>query len=279
MSADELLGPVTVDVMAGRYLGPGHLAQTPGVIAGDQPPADKPGPHRPGTAAIPVTCCHNPRLYLTRPGSSGQKYRRISTAGPDDYSVVPVDAATRKRLDAYLGLYHEALPQVYGYVLRRVDSPLVAEDVTAETFLSAMATLTNGTVVEPSIPWLIGVARHKVADHWRHRAGDERRIEAATREADRAAGRPLDHWDVVLDAALAHSTLGRLSANHRSVLGLRYLDGLPVGEIAHLLGRTPGATEALLTRAKAAFRAAYPGEHAGNQLTDHPDDSSDGRHG
>ena len=41
------------------------------------------------------------------------------------------------------------------------------------------------------------------------------------------------------------------------MLTLRYLDGLPVREVAALLDRTPGATEALLTRAKAAFRALY----------------------
>ena len=38
---------------------------------------------------------------------------------------------------------------------------------------------------------------------------------------------------------------------------LRYLDVLPVPEVADLLGRSTTATEALLVRAKAAFRRAY----------------------
>jgi RNA polymerase sigma-70 factor (ECF subfamily) len=40
-------------------------------------------------------------------------------------------------------------------------------------------------------------------------------------------------------------------------LTLRYLDGLPVADVAELLGRTVGATEVLLVRAKAAFRRHY----------------------
>ena len=37
----------------------------------------------------------------------------------------------------------------------------------------------------------------------------------------------------------------------------RYLDGLSVPEVAEQLGRTVHATEALLVRARAAFRRAY----------------------
>jgi RNA polymerase sigma-70 factor (ECF subfamily) len=51
--------------------------------------------------------------------------------------------------------------------------------------------------------------------------------------------------------------LDQLGAHHRAALTLRYLDGLAVPEVADHLGRTVHATEALLVRARAAFRAAY----------------------
>jgi RNA polymerase sigma-70 factor (ECF subfamily) len=38
---------------------------------------------------------------------------------------------------------------------------------------------------------------------------------------------------------------------------LRYIDGLPVPEVASALDRTVHATEALLVRARIAFRSAY----------------------
>jgi RNA polymerase sigma-70 factor (ECF subfamily) len=73
--------------------------------------------------------------------------------------------------------------------------------------------------------------------------------------------RTANPWYVALDVRTAHDTLAKLSAIDRAALNLRYLDGLTVGEVADHLGRTPGAAEALLTRAKAAFRAAYPGDN------------------
>ena len=54
--------------------------------------------------------------------------------------------------------------------------------------------------------------------------------------------------------------LDRLGAHHRAALTLRYLDGLPVREVAQHLDRTLHATEALLVRARAAFRRIYEGE-------------------
>ena len=61
---------------------------------------------------------------------------------------------------------------------------------------------------------------------------------------------------------MAQEALASLGVHHRSALTLRYLDGLPVREVADLLGRTVGATEVLLVRAKAAFRARYETELA-----------------
>ncbi len=66
-----------------------------------------------------------------------------------------------------------------------------------------------------------------------------------------------DPWDVEIDAVVAHQVLDALGAHHRAALTLRYLDGLPVAQVAEHLGRTVHATEALLVRARAAFRSAY----------------------
>jgi RNA polymerase sigma-70 factor (ECF subfamily) len=100
------------------------------------------------------------------------------------------------------------------------------------------------------------VARHKLADHWR-RAERERR---GLRLLD---GEPLpadDPWEAAIDRIRAREALGRLGPHHRAALTLRYLDGLPVPEVASHLDRTVHATEALLVRARAAFRRVYEGE-------------------
>ena len=55
----------------------------------------------------------------------------------------------------------------------------------------------------------------------------------------------------------AQQVLASLGAHHRAALTLRYLDDLTVPQVAAALDRTLHATEALLVRARAAFRTAY----------------------
>ncbi len=158
---------------------------------------------------------------------------------------------------AFLQLYDDALPHVYGYLARRCTSTATAEDLTAETFMAAVSALRNansngdddGDEPDLNIAWLIGTARHKLIDHWR-------RTETTQGRARRAVGRPgrPDPNDAAIEVATAHEVLAELAPHHRAVLTLRYLDDLPVGDVASTIGRTVHATEALLTRAKAAFR-------------------------
>ena len=69
--------------------------------------------------------------------------------------------------------------------------------------------------------------------------------------------RNVDPWEAVLDETRARDVLDRLGAHHRVALTLRYVDDLSVREVADHLDRTVHATEALLVRARDAFRRAY----------------------
>lgn len=161
--------------------------------------------------------------------------------------------------DPAIGLinaYESALPHVYGYLLARCGDHALAEELTAETFLAAVDAARRDHVADTATPWLIGVARHKLVDHWRRRERDERVLRlasAGTEELD-------DPWDAHLEASHAREVLAGLGAHHQAALTLRYLDGLAVAEVAALLDRSLHATEALLVRARRAFRRAYEGE-------------------
>src|SRR3954470_9102325 len=150
-----------------------------------------------------------------------------------------------------LSLYDETLPEVYGYLLARCRSRAVAEDLTAETFLAAVRAHLDGRG-PITAAWLIGTARHKLVDHWRRLAREERSLQLVEGGASVE-----DPWDVQLDAIRAQQVLDGLAPQHRAVLTLRYLDDLPVSQVAALLDRTLHATEALLVRARAAFRRSY----------------------
>jgi RNA polymerase sigma-70 factor (ECF subfamily) len=156
--------------------------------------------------------------------------------------------------DVLLRLYDPALPQVYGYLLRRCGRREIAEELTSETFLAAAAAVQRGDA-PLDVGWLIGVARHKLADHWRRLAREERGLRAVA--ADPTDQPPDDPWDAELDTLRANETLARLAPQHRLALTLRYVDDLPVAQVAELLDRTLHATEALLVRARRAFRDRY----------------------
>lgn len=162
-----------------------------------------------------------------------------------------------------LALYDKALPTVYGYLLSRCGNAALAEDLTAETFLAAVTAVRTGTHV-PDGPWLVGVARHKLIDHWRAQAREQRRLRAVYE----APAPDDDPWDERLEALRAQQVLRTLAPHHQAALVLRYLDDLSVPQVAEVLGRTRHATEALIVRARAAFRRAYeadPGTDCGKE--------------
>jgi RNA polymerase sigma-70 factor, ECF subfamily len=139
---------------------------------------------------------------------------------------------------------------------------VVAEDLTAETFMAAVAAVGQGRApgTGVTVAWLVGVARHKLADHWRRTAREQRGLAAVAVLAEDAD----DPWDEHLDAQVAHAALARLPGPQRAALTLRYLDGLPVAEVAACLGRSEDATETLLVRARAALRSIYREESSGD---------------
>lgn len=158
--------------------------------------------------------------------------------------------------DVVVTMYRSALPRVYGYLLPRCGSTSVAEDLTAETFLAAVDASRQGTLPDASVGWLIGVARHKLVDHWRRLEREQRSLAAAedlTADVD-------DPWDEWFDAEAAYSALARLPVPQRAALTLRYLDGLPVASVAEHLGRSLHATETLLVRSRSALRRHYEEE-------------------
>jgi RNA polymerase sigma-70 factor (ECF subfamily) len=144
-----------------------------------------------------------------------------------------------------------ALVEAYRYLRPRCGSTTLAEDLTSESILAAVDRLTAGEIDRLTVPYVVGIARHKLVDHWRRAERDRRRLALLS-------GFAQESWtDAVFEPDRAAATLAGLSPMHRSVLTLRYVDDLRVTDVATHIGRSVEATETLLTRAKRAFRNAY----------------------
>jgi len=146
---------------------------------------------------------------------------------------------------AVADLYERYAPVVWRYVFARMRDTHAGQDVLSETFLAAIRGLKNGATAENVAGWLTGIARNKLADWHRQRA------KGATTDIDLAAEETSPATSVVADV------LDALPAEERVILEWKYLDLCSVREIAERLGRTEKGAEALLYRARNAFRAAY----------------------
>jgi RNA polymerase sigma-70 factor (ECF subfamily) len=163
--------------------------------------------------------------------------------------VQPRQAIATSR-DEIASLFDRALPEVYHYLLHRCRERTTAEDLTSETFLAAINAIRREAVAIPSAAWLIGIARHKLVDHWR-------RMERESRHFAVLAKDDSVELDALIDRGRAMDVLAELNPIQRTALTLRHVDGLSVSEVANLLGRSVHATETLLVRARAAFRVHY----------------------
>ena len=105
-----------------------------------------------------------------------------------------------------LALYDEAVVDVYGYLLARCRNREVAEDLTGEVFMGAVDSIRRSTALDVTTAWLVGIARHKLVDHWRRIEREQRRLHAV---ADDPTVEPAedDPWDAQLDALAARDAL------------------------------------------------------------------------
>jgi RNA polymerase sigma-70 factor (ECF subfamily) len=156
--------------------------------------------------------------------------------------------------------YRRTVPRVYSYLASRcLGDDDLAQELTQQTYVAAVTGRAPFDGRSDQVTWLCGIARHKLADHFRRLEREERgRMAITVRElaVDAAAGRRPAFEDRVLIA----DALRGLPTAQRAVLTFVALDGLPVAEAARLMGRSFAATQSLLARARESFRRTYEPE-------------------
>jgi RNA polymerase sigma-70 factor (ECF subfamily) len=139
---------------------------------------------------------------------------------------------------------------VRGYAMRRCDVE-TADDVVADVFLAAWRR--RAELPEQPLPWLLGTARHVLANHAR---GQSRRL----RLHDRLAAEPTivaapAHADG-RESARLRAALSSLSERDRELLLLMAWEGLELRQAAEVLGVRPNTLAVRFHRARRRLSAA-----------------------
>jgi RNA polymerase sigma-70 factor (ECF subfamily) len=143
-------------------------------------------------------------------------------------------------------LYARYAGAVRGYAMRRCDAE-TADDIVADVFLVAWRR--REEVPEEPLPWLLGTARHVLANHAR---GQSRR----GRLLDRLAAEPRAMATAPEVGGKVRAALASLSERDRELLLLMAWEGLELRQAAQVLRLRPNTLAVRFHRARHRLSAA-----------------------
>lgn len=178
-----------------------------------------------------------------------------------------VECAKKGDVDAFEALTNRYEQRVYSLALRMLRQEQDAEDVTQQTFLSALENLSGFRGEASFSTWLLRVAAHAALKVIRKRKGlDTVSLEEATEGTNNSESVP--HPEYIGDwrqspeelvhknevKRLLDDALAQLDEKHRLVFLLRDVEGLSVKETAAALGLSEANTKVRLLRARLQLR-------------------------
>jgi RNA polymerase sigma-70 factor (ECF subfamily) len=166
---------------------------------------------------------------------------------------------------AWASLYDSYSADIWRYVARLLGSDAAAiGDVVQESFLDAARSARSFDPDRGTLwSWLVGIAHHRVSDHWQQAARhtrwrqlvesgklDVRHLFDGQSEAT-AAFESRDTVDAV------RAVLAQLSSDYAALLTARYLDDRSLADLATEFGATVDAIKSKLARARREFRSKF----------------------
>jgi RNA polymerase sigma factor (sigma-70 family) len=166
---------------------------------------------------------------------------------------VLIERSARRRPDAFVEVVRRHEVAIHGYLARRAGRQ-AADDLMAEVWLRAFAARGGyDTRYGDARPWLYGIARNVLREHWRTSSSGE--------ELAALDEKVVDPWDGINDrldsagqAKAMVSAVRALPAADREVLLLVAWEQLTPAEAAEVLGVPQGTARSRLHRARAALR-------------------------
>jgi RNA polymerase sigma-70 factor (ECF subfamily) len=166
---------------------------------------------------------------------------------PDDAEIARRFAAGDER--GLADAYQRWSGQIHGMAVRAFGSGPDAEDVTQQTFVSAWTGRARYRPAEGPLPaWLVGIARHKIADGWARRERQQRTAQAALSAATPGGATTPGVDSAVADRVLLLDELDRLGQPQRGIIELAFFEDLTHAQIADRTGIPLGTVKSHIRR-------------------------------
>jgi RNA polymerase sigma-70 factor (ECF subfamily) len=172
-----------------------------------------------------------------------------------------VDRARRGDVDAFEQLYRTHAGRVYALCLRLAADPVVARELTQDTFVKAWDALPRFRADASLTTWLHRIAVNALLER---RRGEKRRAARVSLAGDEDEGDGAEEYDVVgavlgPDVATAidlERAIGALPPGVRRAFVLHAVEGYTHEEIATMTGLAAGTLRAQLHRARQLLKRA-----------------------
>jgi len=172
---------------------------------------------------------------------------------PDAFWRDPVERAKTDPA-AFGELYDRYSARIYRFVRSRIHDDGLAEDVTADVFMSALRGIKNyQDQGRPFSCWLYRIAANAVASHYRNRRPQlslDDVIAVPALETD-----PADEVVARDRVRAVWQAIDRLPRQQRAAMILKFSDDLTMEDIGAVLGKSSAAAKLLIYRAVQRLRA------------------------
>lgn len=152
----------------------------------------------------------------------------------------------KEDVEGFAMLYRRHLHRVYSYLHSRVGNVQDAQDLTTQTFVAALSGIQTYESRGFFTAWLLGIARHKLNDHFR---GNHSiiSIDEITPPSD---GMGSVEDIIVRQLRIEEITLilEKLNPERAEAIRLRYFADLKIREVAEIMEKSEGAVKMLISR-------------------------------
>jgi RNA polymerase sigma-70 factor (ECF subfamily) len=166
-----------------------------------------------------------------------------------------VKQAQKGDRQAVAALYAAYRAHVYRYIAYRVGDPALAEDLTADVFVSMVRYIGKyESRGRPFLAWLYTIAGNTCKMYYRRQRLVE--FEPLPDELIDGQTSPEKMAQLRLNQARLLTAMPRLTESQRQVILLKFIEGFSNAEVAAILEKSEGAIRVLQHRALAALRLA-----------------------